>query len=36
MKNRQMRYGFNSGRDFMTQFDAKMTELSMQNNGGIV
>ena len=37
MKNRQMRYGFNSGRDFMTQFDAKMTELSMQgNNGGLV
>lgn len=37
MKNRQMLYGYNSGRDFMTQFDAKMTELSMQaNNGGNV
>lgn len=37
MKNRQTLYGFNSGRDFMTQFDAKMTELSKQgNNGGIV
>ncbi len=31
MKNRQMRYGQNSSRDFMTQFDAKMTELSQQS-----
>ena len=30
MKNRQMRYGYNSARDFMTQFDQKMDELSRQ------
>ena len=28
MKNRQMKYGHNSGRDFVTQFDRKMDELS--------
>lgn len=28
MKNRQMKYGHNSGRDFVTQFDQKMDELS--------
>ena len=30
MKNRQMRYGYNSARDFMTQFDKKMDELAQQ------
>ena len=30
MKNRQMRYGYNSARDFMTQFDQKMDELARQ------
>ena len=30
MKNRQMRYGYNSARDFMTQFDQKMEELARQ------
>ena len=30
MKNRQMRYGYNSARDFMTQFDRKMDELARQ------
>ena len=30
MKNRQMRYGYNSARDFMTQFDKKMDELARQ------
>ena len=30
MKNRQMRYGYNSTRDFMTQFDQKMDELARQ------
>ena len=28
MKNRHMKYGHNSGRDFVTQFDRKMDELS--------
>ena len=30
MKNRQMRYGDNSARDFMTQVDQKMDELARQ------
>lgn len=30
MKNRQMRYGYNPARDFMTQFDQKMDELARQ------
>ena len=30
MKNRQMRYVYNSARDFMTQFDKKMDELAQQ------
>lgn len=29
-ENRQMRYGYNSARDFMTQFDKKMDELAQQ------
>ena len=24
MKNRQMKYGYNAARDFVTQFDSKM------------
>ena len=31
MKNRQMKYGFNASRDFVTQFDSKLDEMSRQN-----
>ena len=27
MKNRQMKYGYNAARDFVTQFDSKMDEM---------
>ena len=35
MKNRQMKYGHNSGRDFVTQFDRKMDELSRKGGEDI-
>ena len=31
MKNRQTKYGFNASRDFVTQFDSKLDEMSRQN-----
>ncbi len=33
MKNRQIKYGYNSGRDFVTQFDMKVDALNQKNNG---
>ena len=27
MKNRQMKYGYNAARDFVTQFDSKVDEM---------
>ena len=35
MKNRQMKYGYNAGRDFVTEFDSKLDALSRQNGLGI-
>ena len=31
MKNRQMKYGYNSARDFVTQFDSKMDAMIKEN-----
>ena len=32
MKNRQMKYGYNAARDFVTQFDSKMDAMIKENN----
>ena len=31
MKNRQMKYGYNAARDFVTQFDSKMDAMIKEN-----
>ena len=35
MKNRQMKYGYNSGRDFVTQFDNKLDAMIRQNESDL-
>ena len=35
MKNRQMKYGFNASRDFVTQFDSKLDEMSRQSGSNL-
>ena len=35
MKNRQTKYGYNSGRDFVTQFDSKLDAMSRNGESGL-
>lgn len=36
MKNRQTKYGYNAGRDFVTQFDSKLDAMSRQNGSDLL
>ena len=36
MKNRQTKYGYNAGRDFVTQFDSKLDAMTQQNGSNLL
>ena len=36
MKNRQTKYGYNAGRDFVTQFDSKLDAMTQQNGSDLL